>query len=46
MNRDCDVLVIGAGMAGLMCALELPEDLRVVLLSKAPLPTGSTWLRM
>jgi len=41
---ECDVLVIGAGMAGLMCALELPSDLRVVLLSKNPMPTGSTFL--
>ena len=42
MKRNCDVLVIGAGMAGLTCALELPADLSVILLSKIPMPTGST----
>ncbi len=44
MNRRCDVLVIGAGMAGLTCALELPDHLSVQLLSKTPMPTGSTYL--
>jgi L-aspartate oxidase len=44
MKKSCDVLIVGAGMAGLTCALGLPRDLRVVLISKVPLPTGSTWL--
>ncbi|MBD3277272.1 MAG: FAD-binding protein, partial [Candidatus Aegiribacteria sp.] len=39
-----DVLVMGAGMAGLTCALSLPEDLDVLLVSKIPMPTGSTYL--
>jgi len=39
-----DVLILGAGMAGLTCALTLPEELSVLLLSKVVTPTGSTLL--
>lgn len=42
--KHCDALVVGGGMAGLMCALMLPEKLSVTVLSKVPLPTGSTHL--
>ena len=31
---DCDVVIVGYGVAGLYCALSLPEALSVVLLSK------------
>ena len=31
---DCDVVIVGCGVAGLYCALNLPEALSVVLLSK------------
>ncbi len=39
-----DVLVIGAGLAGLTCALSLPDEMDVVLLSKVEVPTGNTFL--
>lgn len=39
-----DVLILGAGMAGLTCALSLPEELEILLVSKVPMPTGSTYL--
>ena len=39
-----DVLIMGAGMAGLTCALSLPEELDILLVSKIPMPTGSTYL--
>jgi len=39
-----DVLILGAGMAGLSCALSLPRELQVLLVSKIPMPTGSTYL--
>jgi L-aspartate oxidase len=39
-----DVLILGAGMAGLTCALALPEELDILLVSKVPIPTGSTYL--
>src|SRR5690606_13567238 len=38
----CDVLVIGSGAAGLSLALQLPESLAVVVLSKGLLDEGST----
>ncbi|PLW68006.1 L-aspartate oxidase [Pseudohalioglobus lutimaris] len=38
-----DVLVIGSGAAGLSLALQLPDDCRVALLSKADLNQGSTY---
>ena len=31
---DCDVAIVGCGVAGLFAALNLPRDLRVVMLSK------------
>lgn len=31
---DCDVVIVGCGVAGLYCALSLPHALNVVLLSK------------
>jgi len=39
-----DVLIMGAGMAGLSCALSLPENLDITLISKVRMPTGSTYL--
>ena len=44
MIRRCDVLIIGGGLAGMSCALELPESVKVLLLSKISLPAGSTSL--
>ncbi|MFC3609159.1 L-aspartate oxidase [Stutzerimonas tarimensis] len=38
-----DVLVIGSGAAGLTLALNLPEQLRVAVLSKGELSNGSTY---
>ena len=39
-----DVVVIGSGAAGLMAALELPPELRVLLLSKhSGPPSASRW---
>ena len=32
---NCDVLIVGTGVAGLYCALKLPESLDVVLITKA-----------
>ena len=44
MTRKTDILIIGGGMAGLTCALEIPERYAVTILSKIELPTGSTFL--
>jgi L-aspartate oxidase len=42
MIQRCDVLVIGAGLAGSSFALEIAEHASVVLLSKTELPESNT----
>jgi L-aspartate oxidase len=39
-----DVLIIGSGAAGMSLALRLAPELRIAILSKDQLRTGSTWL--
>ncbi len=44
MASHWDVVVVGSGAAGLMTCLELPSDLRVLLLSKSSSPpSASRW---
>ncbi|MFM8277920.1 MAG: L-aspartate oxidase [Cyanobium sp.] len=44
LASEWDVVVIGSGAAGLMTCLELPANLRVLLLAKSPLPpSASRW---
>ena len=38
----CDVLIVGSGAAGLTCALNLPETLDVVVVSKSAADAGAT----
>lgn len=40
--RDFDILIIGAGAAGMTLALSLPDNLRIALISKGNLSAGST----
>lgn len=42
-NRQCDVLVLGSGAAGLTLALHLADHAQVTVLAKGFLPEGSTW---
>jgi len=44
MTRSTDILIIGGGMAGLTCALDIPSRYKVTILSKNELPAGSTFL--
>jgi len=42
VRHDFDVLIIGSGAAGLTAALTLAQELRVLVLAKGPLTSGST----
>ncbi len=41
-EHRCDVLIVGSGAAGLSLALQLADELNVIVLSKGPLREGST----
>lgn len=42
-SKQTDVLIIGAGLAGLSTALSLPKSLNIIILSKAALESGSSY---
>ncbi|MBR2177250.1 MAG: L-aspartate oxidase [Clostridia bacterium] len=44
MNREYDVLIVGAGAAGLYGALQFPENIRVLLISKRELTLSNSSL--
>lgn len=44
MNIQCDVLIVGAGLAGINAALALDKRLNIVLLSNATLDKCNTYL--
>ncbi|MCP4230046.1 MAG: L-aspartate oxidase [bacterium] len=39
-----DVLIIGSGLAGLFCALNIPRDLRIIVVTKKNVRDGATYL--
>ncbi len=39
-----DVIIVGAGLAGLYCALQLSDKFKVALITKGSFETGSSWL--
>ena len=41
---DTDVLIVGSGAAGLFCALHLPQDQRVLLITKDELEHSDSFL--
>lgn len=43
MTQHCDVLIIGAGLAGLATALSLPKQLKVTVLAKEELSACSSY---
>ncbi len=43
-ETECDVLIVGSGVAGMNCALHLPEEKRVVMISKRGLKESDSYL--
>lgn len=39
-----DILIVGSGVAGLFCALHLPEDRQVLIVTKDEAPNSDSWL--
>lgn len=44
MSFKTDVIIVGSGVAGLYCALKLPEDLDITIITKADPEECDSWL--
>ncbi len=44
MNLEQDVLIVGSGVSGLYCALNLDENLNVLVVSKSTIENNNTYL--
>lgn len=44
MGMKTDILIVGSGCAGLYCALQLPRDKQILILSKADLEGSDSYL--
>lgn len=44
MNFNCDVLIVGTGVAGLFTALNLNEDVNIILVSKSKITQSNSYL--
>ena len=44
MNEKYDVIIVGTGVAGLFCALNLPENMKVLMITKEGLEDSSSFL--
>jgi len=43
-NREADVIVVGCGVAGLYCALHLPKDKQIIVVSKDEFELSDSYL--
>ena len=41
---NTDVLIVGSGCSGLYCALKLPRDVRIILITKSDLESNDSYL--
>ena len=44
MRYKTDVVIVGSGVAGLYCALKLPQDLNITIITKADPEECDSWL--
>ena len=44
MNLQCDVLIVGSGVSGFYCALNLNRKLNILVISKDSIDNNNTYL--
>lgn len=44
MKRNADVVIVGSGVAGLYCALNLPRDKKIIVVTKADIESSDSYL--
>jgi len=44
MMSEADVVIVGTGVAGLYCALNIPEDKKIILITKSSLEMSDSYL--
>ncbi len=44
MNKKADILIVGCGVAGLYCALNLPNDKEIIIVTKSEAPKSDSFL--
>ena len=44
MKKKADVLIVGSGAAGLYCALNLPQDKKIVIITKDDVENSDSFL--
>lgn len=44
MERETDVIIVGSGAAGLFCALQIPEDKKVTIITKEDVKRSDSFL--
>lgn len=44
MKTEADVVIVGTGVAGLFCALNLPRDKRIIMITKSDLESSDSFL--
>lgn len=42
--KRTDVLIVGTGCSGLYCALQLPKDMQILMISKSDLESSDSFL--
>lgn len=44
MNRNADIVIVGSGVAGLYCTLNLPRDKKIIVVTKVDIRSSDSYL--